>query len=98
MECKGLEEVRANIDRIDHQIIELIAERKNYVCQASKFKKDTAAVQAPKRVEAVIEKVRSLARDNDIDENLVEAVYRTMITQFVNLEMKEFESKLEGKE
>jgi len=39
----------------------------------------------------VIEKVRDLARDNDIDEDLVEAVYRTMIGQFINLEMKAFE-------
>ena len=91
MKCKSLEEVRGNIDRVDKQIIELIGERKNYVYQASKFKKDANAVKAPNRVEAVIEKVRDLARDNDIDEDLVEAVYRTMIGQFINLEMKAFE-------
>lgn len=93
MMCKSLEEVRNNIDRIDKQMIHLIAERQNYVLQASKFKKDTDAVQAPKRVEAVIEKVRALAAENDLDQDLAEAVYRTMIAQFINLEMKDFEKK-----
>lgn len=31
MACKSLEEVRVNIDRIDREIIELIAERGLYV-------------------------------------------------------------------
>ena len=40
MVCNNLEEVRANIDRIDDIIIKLIAERETFVVQASAFKKD----------------------------------------------------------
>ena len=40
MQCKSLEEVRAKIDKIDNEIIKLIAERGIYVVQASNFKKD----------------------------------------------------------
>lgn len=93
MKCNSLEEVRDNIDRIDRMIIDLLAERGSYVVQASKFKKDSDDVKAPKRVEAVICKVRGLAKERGIDEGLVEAVYRTMIDRFVNLEMKEFARK-----
>ena len=39
MKCNNLEEVRSNIDRIDNEIIKLIAERTDYVKQASAFKK-----------------------------------------------------------
>ncbi len=39
MLCNSLEEVRANIDRIDDEIIKLIAERGTYVVQAPVFKK-----------------------------------------------------------
>lgn len=35
MQCNSLEEVRENIDRIDNEIIKLIAERGTYVVQAS---------------------------------------------------------------
>jgi isochorismate pyruvate lyase len=40
MKCSSLEEVRENIDRIDNEIINLIAQRGKYVVQASSFKKD----------------------------------------------------------
>lgn len=40
MVCNSLEEVRANIDRIDNEIIKLIAESGTFVAQASAIKKD----------------------------------------------------------
>lgn len=40
MKCKNLDEVRENIDRIDNEIIKLIAERGTFVVQASAFKKN----------------------------------------------------------
>lgn len=37
--CTTLEEVRNNIDRLDQQIVTLLAERGRYVSQAARFKK-----------------------------------------------------------
>ena len=45
--CTTLEEVRSNIDRLDQQIVSLLAERGHYVSQAARFKKDTDGVKAP---------------------------------------------------
>lgn len=91
MECKSLEEVRANIDRIDEGIIGLIAERTEYVKQAAKFKKNTDGVKAPDRVEAVIRKVRGSAEKYGANADMVEALYREMIARFVDMETREFE-------
>ena len=93
MQCSSLEEVRSNIDRIDNEIIKLIAERGNYVIQASKFKKNEAGVKAPDRVEAVIAKVRKKAEEYGADADMVEALYREMISRFVNMELQEFSKK-----
>jgi isochorismate pyruvate lyase len=93
MECKNLEEVRSNIDRIDNQIIKLIAERSLFVKQASKFKKDSQDVKAPQRVEAIIQKVRTLATENGTSPDIVENIYRNMITGFINMEMNEFNNQ-----
>ncbi|WP_310602650.1 chorismate mutase [Anaerosporobacter sp.] len=90
MKCNSLEEVRGNIDRIDNEIIKLIAERGTYVVQASTFKKSEDGVKAPNRVEAVIEKVRSKAEEYGANPDMVEALYREMISRFVNMEMEEF--------
>lgn len=90
MKCNSLEEVRSNIDRIDNEIIKLIAERTNYVMQASSFKKNENGVKDPKRVEAVIQKVREKAAEYGADPNMVEVLYREMISRFVSMEMNEF--------
>ncbi|MDE5556634.1 MAG: chorismate mutase [Ruminococcus sp.] len=91
MICNSLEEVRENIDRIDNEIIRLIAERGTYVIQASQFKKDEDSVKDTSRVEKVIAKVREKAEEYGADSDMIEALYREMISRFVNMEMSEFQ-------
>lgn len=93
MECKSLEEVRENIDRIDDAIIKLIAERGSYVAQASAFKKNEESVKAPNRVETVITKVRIKAEEYGANPDMAETLYREMISCFINMEMDEFNKK-----
>ncbi|MCM1524991.1 MAG: chorismate mutase [Ruminococcus sp.] len=90
MMCNSLDEVRANIDKIDNEIIKLIAERGKYVAQASVFKKDEEGVKDAGRVEKVIAKVREKSKDYGADPDMVEALYREMISRFINMEMSEF--------
>ncbi|MGL4773101.1 MAG: chorismate mutase [Clostridium sp.] len=90
MECKSLDEVRNNIDRIDSEIIKLIAKRGQYVALASTFKKSEEGVKAPQRVEAVISKVRIKAEEYGANADMVEKLYREMIKAFINMEMEEF--------
>jgi len=92
MDCKTLKEVRDNIDRIDNEIIKLIAERGHYVKQASKFKKDSQDVEAPNRVEKVVQKVRFLSEEYGANPDMIEKLYREMIASFIIIERNEFES------
>ncbi|PRA22516.1 chorismate mutase [Pseudomonas poae] len=87
--CATLEEVRSNIDRLDQQIVTLLAERGHYVSQAAHFKKDTDSVKAPQRVEQVIAKVRELSRSVGANPEVTEQVYRTMIAAFIQQEFAE---------
>ena len=87
-ECKSIEEVRENINRIDREIVKLISERSLYVSQAAKFKKTTEDVKAQSRVEEVISKARGLAVEHKLDPDIVEKVYRTMIECFIDYELK----------
>lgn len=91
MKCSSLEEVRENIDRIDNEIIKLIAERGTYVVEASSFKKSEDGVKDTSRVEKVIEKVRTKAEEYGANPDMVEALYREMISRFVAMEMDEFQ-------
>lgn len=90
MECSSLDEVRKNIDRIDDEIVRLIYERQTYVIQASVFKKSEDEVNAPDRVEAVITKVRAKASELGTNPDMIEALYRKMISWFIDAEKEVF--------
>lgn len=90
MKCDSLDEVRSNIDRIDNEIIKLIAERGRFVVQASAFKNSEEGVKAPGRVETVISKVRAKAEEFGANPNMIEALYREMIGRFIKMETEEF--------
>ena len=87
--CNSIEEVRSNIDRIDRQIVTLLAERGGYVKQAARFKKTTDDVKAPQRVEQVIAKVTALSQELGANSSVTEQVYRAMISGFINAELTE---------
>lgn len=88
--CASLGEVRDNIDRIDRQIVALMAERGKYVAEAGRFKADPSAVSAPARVEAIIVKVKALAREDGLAEPVAESAYRAMIAAFEDYERAEW--------
>ncbi len=93
MKCSSLEQVRENIDRIDSEIIKLIAERGEYVAQAAAFKKSEDAVRDNSRVEAVVKNARNKAEQLGADPDMIEAVFREMISRFISSEMSEFKGR-----
>ncbi len=82
----SLTEIRARIDGIDRAIVELLAQRWRCVQEAAHHKRNDQEVAAPARVEQVIGKVRAHALALQAPADLVEAVYRLMIAQFIALE------------
>lgn len=90
-EVPELDEIRANIDATDREIISLIARRQRWVEAAGLAKAASAqpsdAVRAPARVEAVIAKVRAEALSAGASPEVVEATYRAMIAAFITLEL-----------
>jgi isochorismate pyruvate lyase len=85
-QCASLAEVRHNIDRLDRQLVALIAERGAYVGQAARFKKSAEEVPAPQRVTEVLAKVDALAVELGADPAVVDATWRAMIAAFINAE------------
>jgi isochorismate pyruvate lyase len=88
--CATLDEVRENIDRIDRDLVRLMAERQSYVGEAGRFKKDPAAVSDPKRVDAVVARVRADAEAQDLDPAVAEKTFRAMIAAFEEYERAEW--------
>jgi isochorismate pyruvate lyase len=89
-----LGELRAKIDAIDSQVVELLASRALCVRDATRFKGDEFAVAAPARQTAVFARVRELATPHaDAFPGLadvVESTYRALVAGFVAAEGRLF--------
>jgi isochorismate pyruvate lyase len=90
--CKDLGEVRTNIDRIDHELIRLMAERGKYVHEAARFKPNPEQVQDSGREDAIVHKAMATAEQDGLSPKVAEAVYRAMLRAFVEYEQEFFSS------
>jgi len=88
-ECSSIEDIRAAIDAIDHEIVTALGRRAQYVKAITRFKKTEADVRAPERQAQVIRDRRAWAVENGMDPDIVERIYRQLIDHFVAAELKD---------
>ena len=86
-QCESLGEIRSNIDRLDREIVRLLAERENFVVQAARFKETASDVQAPARVEQVVANVRRHAVEFGASADVLERGYRVLVAGFTEAEL-----------
>jgi len=91
-ECNSLEEARAEIDKLDDKIVELIAARNAYVRQLAHFKNSVDEIKAEDRISDVINRVRAKAIELDLSPNLINDLYIRMIDAMVDSEVAEFKN------
>ncbi|MGA0540889.1 chorismate mutase [Neotabrizicola sp. VNH66] len=79
-ECTTMAELRAEIDRLDEDLVRLFAERAGYIDRAAQIK---AGVDLParitSRVEEVVANVRRHAAAHGLPPELVEKLWRRLI-------------------
>lgn len=85
-ECQSKDDVRVEIDRIDQQLLALLAERHAYVTRVAEIKTDPHEAFDPVRIEAIIARQRNRAQELDLDEDQAELIWRTLINWNVNYE------------
>jgi len=90
-QCQDMGDVRAEIDRIDAALVDLIADRFGYVDRAWQLKQASGREGAvvPWRIQQVIDKVRAQAARRGLPPEMVEMVgaqWRNMIGWFVQYE------------
>lgn len=79
----------AEIDKLDDQIVALLARRQQWVEQASAYKRDETAVRAPDRRAQMMDRLRRRAVGCGLDPAVVDRVYNAMIDAFIQLELRE---------
>lgn len=96
-DCATMTDVRAEIDRIDIALVDLIAERFGYVDRAWQLKRSgPEGANVPWRIQQVIDKVRVEAERKGVSPDLCEALWRQMIGWFVQYEEEKLRTEIEG--
>jgi isochorismate pyruvate lyase len=79
-DCKTMDEVRAEIDRVDRALIDMLAERWTYIDRMWVLKRaQTEQANVPWRNREVIEKVRARAAEQGVPAEMAEALWRLII-------------------
>ncbi|WP_028498980.1 isochorismate lyase [Microvirgula aerodenitrificans] len=86
--CSSLLEVRDAIDRIDHEIIQALGRRMEYVRAASRFKASEAAIPAPERVAAMLPARARWAEENGFDPAFAETLFSQLIHWYIDEQVK----------
>ena len=94
--CADMEQVRAEIDRIDVALVDLIGERFTYVDRAWQLKQSPAEARVPWRIQQVINRVRARAVEKGLPPELTEALWRQMIGWFVQYEEEKLSQQTEN--
>jgi isochorismate pyruvate lyase len=82
-----MSDIRKEIDRIDENLIKLLAERQRWVEKAVEVKRrDGLPARDEARVRQVIDHVRVLARGHNVDPALIEAMWTEMVEWFIAYE------------
>ena len=94
-QCENINDIRAEIDRRDRQIITLLGERLQYVRAASQFKTSEASVRAVERVRNLLEQSRMWACEEGLDPEVVEKMYRDLLNFFIEEELNDWKATKE---
>ena len=79
-DCHSMSDLRAEIDRLDEQLVRLLAERARFIDRAAQIKAEAALpARIDARVEEVVANVRSHADALGLSPALVEQLWRPLI-------------------
>jgi isochorismate pyruvate lyase len=87
-QCESLVAIRAEIDRLDRQVVALLGQRFAYVKAASKFKTSETTVRASERLQAMLQQRRAWAEEEGLDADVIEKMYQDLVNHFIAEEMK----------
>ena len=79
-DCQTMQVLRAQIDKLDRHLIEMLVARAGYIDRASQLKPtEGLPARIPARVEEVVQRVRAGSKELGMDPDLAEQLWRILI-------------------
>mgnify|MGYP000170058512 CR=1 FL=1 len=93
VKCNTMPEERREIDRIERQLVRLLAERQGYIEQAGAIKGERTAVRDNARIEDVVQKVLVEADREGLSRAIAEPIWRLLIEKSIEHEFTVFDAR-----
>ncbi len=77
-DCASMEQIRAEVNKIDREIIGLLGKRLAYVRSAVAFKPDEESIRRPDHWDRFFAARKSWAAEEGYDPEVIEAMYRIL--------------------
>lgn len=91
--CETMADVRREIDRLDRELVLLMAERLRYIEEAAKVKQDRNRVRDEDRIEDVVAKVLAESAKVGLSPEVAEPVWRLLIERSIAHEYVRFDAE-----
>jgi isochorismate pyruvate lyase len=85
-------ELRAEIDHLDHRLVELLSQRQRYIERAAEIKAHRYQIRDEARIADVLGKVAVAAKGAGLDPDIAQAVWRELIERSIALEMARYDA------
>jgi isochorismate pyruvate lyase len=93
-DCTTKDHIRTEIDRLDVELVALLAERFGYVQRMAQLKSSPDEALVPERVEEVIDRVGASAVKAGLDEALARDLWRRLIEWNIDFERRTIAARL----
>ena len=91
-DCQTMRDVRAGVDALDRELVQLLVIRQGYMNAAARIKPDRDAVYDHDRIEDVVAKVLAEAESAGLSADIAEPVWRKLIERCIVHEFERFDA------
>ncbi|NWH07178.1 MAG: chorismate mutase [Alphaproteobacteria bacterium] len=92
--CHTMGDIRREIDRVDRQLVRLLAERLTYIERAGHIKQQRTAVRDEARISDVLSKVASSCASEGFPYSIAEPVWRALMEGCIAHEFDVFDARM----
>jgi isochorismate pyruvate lyase len=86
-QCQGLADIRVEVNRIDPELVALLAARNGYAEAAAVFKTSEEDIRSPDHLDAFFTERKRQAREAGVDEAMVERIFRAIVERSIELQL-----------
>ena len=85
--------LRKKLDSLDNELLKIIKKRYKVVQNVLSLKEKKSEIIDKKRINIILKNIKIKSKKNNIDVNITNRIWKSMISAFINYEYRNFKKK-----